>query len=391
MNVALRQTTALFIDAYRELAAGKLFWITLVLSGLVAGVFAMIGIDEESMTVLWFRLPFPVDSSDISPGALYKLLFFQLGISIWLAWIATILGLITTAGIIPSLVSSGVIDSMVAKPISRTRLFLTRYATGLLFAALQVGLFSGVAFLVLGFRGGEWLPAVFLAIPIVVVFFSYLFSIMALFGLITKSTITALLLTLLVWFGLFIVNRLDESLVQIHESTKLRIQTAEERIERGEANATQMVIRVKQSEDPTVTDDYEPTTEELDASNPMLPLVRRTRDDAIRSEARIRPWTEGLFITKSVLPKTTETIALLDRFILSEEEASQIFDIFTPDNGGTNVDEETGSVRVGNDDLQQAAIERLQSRSLLWILGTSLAFEAVILAICCFIFTRRDF
>ncbi|MEM9663033.1 MAG: hypothetical protein AAF937_12080, partial [Planctomycetota bacterium] len=121
MNTALRQTTALFADAYRELAAGKLFWITLVLSATVAGVFAAVGIDEEGMTVLWFRLPIPVDSSDISPGALYKLLFFQLGISVWLAWIATILGLITTAGIIPSLVSSGVIDSMVAKPITRTR------------------------------------------------------------------------------------------------------------------------------------------------------------------------------------------------------------------------------------------------------------------------------
>ncbi|MEL6497581.1 MAG: hypothetical protein AAGJ54_03520 [Planctomycetota bacterium] len=391
MNTALRQTTALFADAYRELAAGKLFWITLVLSATVAGVFAAVGIDEEGMTVLWFRLPIPVDSSDISPGALYKLLFFQLGISVWLAWIATILGLITTAGIIPSLVSSGVIDSMVAKPITRTRLFLTRYATGLLFAALQVGLFSGVAFLVLGVRGGEWLPAVFLAVPIVVVFFSYLFAIMALVGLITRSTITALLLTLLVWFGLFIVNRVDESLIQFHERAKIRIQTADERIERGEANAKQIVLRAKQAEDPGVPDDYEPTREELDSAIPTLILVRQTREDAVRNEAELRPWTNGLFIAKTVLPKTTETIALLDRYILSEDEANEIFDIFTPGDGQSTVDEETGAVRVSGDDAQQALVDRIRSRSLAWILGTSLLFESAILGICCLIFTRRDF
>lgn len=391
MNTALRQTTALFADAYRELAAGKLFWITLVLSATVAGVFAAVGIDEEGMTVLWFRLPIPVDSSDISPGALYKLLFFQLGISVWLAWIATILGLITTAGIIPSLVSSGVIDSMVAKPITRTRLFLTRYATGLLFAALQVGLFSGVAFLVLGLRGGEWLPAVFFAVPIVVVFFSYLFAIMALVGLITRSTITALLLTLLVWFGLFIVNRVDESLIQFHERAKIRIQTADERIERGEANAKQIVLRAKQAEDPGVPDDYEPTREELDSAIPTLILVRQTREDAVRNEAELRPWTNGLFIAKTVLPKTTETIALLDRYILSEDEANEIFDIFTPGDGQSTVDEETGAVRVSGDDAQQALVDRIRSRSLAWILGTSLLFESAILGICCLIFTRRDF
>ncbi|MEM9661855.1 MAG: hypothetical protein AAF937_06060, partial [Planctomycetota bacterium] len=317
--------------------------------------------------------------------------FFQLGISVWLAWIATILGLITTAGIIPSLVSSGVIDSMVAKPITRTRLFLTRYATGLLFAALQVGLFSGVAFLVLGVRGGEWLPAVFLAVPIVVVFFSYLFAIMALVGLITRSTITALLLTLLVWFGLFIVNRVDESLIQFHERAKIRIQTADERIERGEANAKQIVLRAKQAEDPGVPDDYEPTREELDSAIPTLILVRQTREDAVRNEAELRPWTNGLFIAKTVLPKTTETIALLDRYILSEDEANEIFDIFTPGDGQSTVDEETGAVRVSGDDAQQALVDRIRSRSLAWILGTSLLFESAILGICCLIFTRRDF
>jgi len=55
---------------------------------------------------------------------------------------------------------------------------------------------------VLGIRGGVWEPGLFISIPIVVIFFSYLFAICVLLGLITKSTIASLLLTLLIWFGL---------------------------------------------------------------------------------------------------------------------------------------------------------------------------------------------
>lgn len=391
MSTALRQTSAMFVDAYRELAAGKLFWITLALSSLVAGVFAAVGIDEEGMSVLWFRLPIPIDSGSLPPSALYKFLFFQFGMGVWLTWIATILGLVTTAGVIPSLISSGVIDSMVAKPISRSRLFLTRFSSGLLFAALQVTLFTTVAFLVLGIRGGEWMPAVFLAIPIVVVFFSYLFAILALVGLLTRSTIASLLLTLLIWFMLFIVNSVDGSLLQFHEQAKIRIQTAEERIERGEANATQLVIRQKQSEDPDFPDNYEPTREELDAAIPLLILVREEREEAVESEAALRPWTRGIYIAKTLLPKTGETIALLDRFVLSEEEANALFDTFTGGASDTEVNEDTGAVNVSQEDTQRALVERLQERSLFWILGTSLIFEGVILGICCFIFSRRDF
>ena len=72
---------------------------------------------------------------------------------------------------------------------------------GLLFVTAQVTIFALCSFLVLGFRGKLWAPSVFIAIPVVVLVFSYLFSICVLIGVITRSTIAALLLTLLVWFA----------------------------------------------------------------------------------------------------------------------------------------------------------------------------------------------
>ncbi len=44
---------AMLLDAYRELNAKKLFWITLGLSGMVVLFFGSIGFDEQGMSMLF--------------------------------------------------------------------------------------------------------------------------------------------------------------------------------------------------------------------------------------------------------------------------------------------------------------------------------------------------
>ena len=65
MSTMLRQTTAMLVDAYRELAAGKLFWVTMLLSLLCVGAFAMVGINETGMTVLWYTIPIDVFNTSV--------------------------------------------------------------------------------------------------------------------------------------------------------------------------------------------------------------------------------------------------------------------------------------------------------------------------------------
>ena len=45
--------TALFIDAYRQLNAKKLFWITLAISGIVVAFYASIGVNDSGMTMFF--------------------------------------------------------------------------------------------------------------------------------------------------------------------------------------------------------------------------------------------------------------------------------------------------------------------------------------------------
>src|SRR4051812_10750859 len=136
---ALIQTGAVFVDAYRELNARKMFWVVLVISGLVVIAFAGVGIDEKGLSIFGFSLPIPFNTTMMPRADFYKMIFDSAGVGFWLSWLATILALISTAGIFPDMLTGGSIDLYLSKPISRLRLFLTKYLSALLFVALQVG------------------------------------------------------------------------------------------------------------------------------------------------------------------------------------------------------------------------------------------------------------
>ncbi len=368
----MTQTIAIFVDAYRQLNARKLFWITLILSGLVVAAFAMVGVTEKGLKVLAWEIDIPIL---MSPKAFYKTMFVSFGINFWLAWLASILALITTASIFPDLVASGAIEPVLSKPISRLRVFFTTYAAGLLFTALQVSVFSAAAFLVLGLRGGAWEPAIFLAVPLVVVFFSYLFSICALLGLVTRSTITALLLTLLAWFLIFAVHATESGLLGFRLSTERTVEKDQARID-----ATRQELQRKES-----------STEESDRNR-----AERLRDqiatrtaalaDKERTLDRVTSIHRLFYGIKTVLPKTSETVGLLQRWLISLAELPAPMESQAPPSLGDD------ALANMNDPEFQKELERtVRGRSVFWIMGTSLLFEAVVLAAGAFIFCRSDY
>lgn len=391
MTAVVRQTGAMLIDAYRELAAGRLFWVTMLLSLLCVAAFAMVGLNERGITVLWYTIPIEVfNTGVITQKLFYKSIFLNLGIGIWLTWVATVLALVSTAGIFPSLLTGGQIETMLSKPISRWRLFLTKFATGLVFVALQVTAFCVASVVVIGLRGGSWMPEIFIAIPIVLAFYSFLFSIMTLFGVLTRSTIASLLLTILVWFVLFLVNTSDQILVQQHEGMKIQAAKLEERLTLAEENARVMYIATQRTQGNDLPDDYNATDDEKYTVNVFLPSLRdrlRSRQEMVRSLA---PWRHGIFAAKTVLPKTSETIGLLGRYAMSKDDLDALMRI-EGNQKRTTVDEQTGEVNVSHKELSKATNDVFSGRSLAWVLGTSFGFEAVMLLIAGTLFARRDF
>ena len=353
------QTLALLHAAYRELNARKLFWVTLGLSLLVVAAMAALGINEKGMTLLWWQFDLAFLNTNIMPvDVFYKLIFSQLAVPYWLAWIATILALISTASIFPDMVSGGSIDILLSKPIGRARLFLTRYLTGLLFVLLQVSVFTIAAFLVIGFRGGAWEPWILISIPLVLLFYSYLFSICALLGTITKSTIASFLITMLFWLMVFGVNSGEQITL---------------------AGRTSLEISLGYSQ--------EDLKEAVDAGDPIEvtePLQMMCDDDQ-KSLDTWKSWNLVFFSAKTFLPKTDETIDLLER-ILRKRTGMEI--------GGPPERQEMmfgASQQISNREFGEKMQETMDDRSMNWIIGTSLLFEFFVLVLACWYFSRRDF
>jgi hypothetical protein len=78
---------------------------------------------------------------------------------------------------------------------------------------------------------------------------------------------------------------------------------------------------------------------------------------------------------KTVLPKTTDTIDLLERLLMKAAKLPQ-----------SGQPQERRMMAA-----QQELIDIVRGRSITWVVGTSLGFEAVVLCFAALIFCRRDY
>ena len=116
------QTTALLVDSFRMMVARRLFWITLAINLLVVLVYGSLGSNQDGLSVLFgaFTLDIPIFAHDSEMyRSLIQLIFSGFLVPIWLAWIATILALVTTTSVFPDFQEEGAIDIVLSKPISR--------------------------------------------------------------------------------------------------------------------------------------------------------------------------------------------------------------------------------------------------------------------------------
>lgn len=353
----MMQTWAMLLDAYRDLNARKLFWLAIAISLLVVLLVGLLGINAQGVNFAGYSLGLTMlNTSMMSPETFYKTLFLTLGIKIWLAWAATILALVSTAGMIPDLVAGGSIDMMLSKPISRGRLFLTRWCTGLLFAALQALIFTTACFLVIGIRGGAWEPSLFLAVPVLVIFYSYLFCICGLVGLLTRSTIAALIVTMLAWVGLFGIQTVEEILNGVRITMRLDLQA----IDRTMASRL--------------------------AANPEADVSRlqKEREDGEDVLRKLNRFYWPAYALATCVPKTKQTTEWLERRLIEAADIRHEQEDERP--------MPLGSMRVRPAELAAAMREDAdQRKGALWTIGTSLGFEVVVLAFCVWYFRRRDY
>jgi hypothetical protein len=336
-----------------------------------------VGINENGLTVLHWELGSfdgVLTSKLVPPAMLYKQIFVNLGVGTWLSWGAVILALVSTAGLIPDMIASGAIETTLSKPISRTRLLLSKFVGALIFGALQVCVFCIASFLVIGIRGGSWEWAIFLAVPLVVLVNSYLLCVCFLAGLLTRSTIAALIITLLFWFVVFVANTADGVLLSQRESTQIRV----ENVDKGLARDKERLATAR--------------PEQIETLNQSIARRETRKAEAMAELDKYSKWSRLVLLPKAILPKTSETTELLSRKLRKELRRSDA-------EGQENIfDDGQDATAIGRPpsfeeqrELNKRVEDAIDKRSLWWVLGTSVLFVVGVLTAACVVFQRRDF
>jgi len=219
---------------------------------------------------------------------------------------------------------------------------------------------------------------------------------------------------MLFWFLVFVVHSAEQSLLMFKLNAEDRVASIETKAKplaesiAKQQSAIQQLSIVPEREAAESKLERESQLATAQASLTGLELRQQTSTTNLKdyqnSERLLGRWYTGVFALKTILPKTAETMGILENSLTSLDEVAKLR------NAEEQRREERRAQRRGNEsrppsrasdperdspEFSSAVAERQQeiirSRSIWWILGTSIAFEIVILAIACTIFARRDF
>ena len=338
----MRQIFTIFWDSYRLLTAKKLFWIALGISVLIALLYASVKIGEDGISVLFGAYSFGGEDlaiPDMMGQSIYLSFFAGYVVPFWLGLFAIMLALISVCSVFPNFLEGGSIDIAVSKPIRRVTLFFTKYVSSLLFVAIQVFVFCVIIFIGFGLRMESWNFGIFWAVPLIVFVFSLIYSVDVLTAVCTKSTLLSLLTAFLVWGLSWGVHVLESWTYKLAYT----------------APAQGLVIDYKSGES-EISEEPQEEIEVLAKVNKSLKMIGtpfpKTRDVTYLLKTKIK--IDGKDLTRA------------ENFL---EEGDDSFTV----------------------NVYKAAESHANRHSDAYVIGTSLAFEAVILSLACFIFVRRDY
>ena len=340
----MRETLTILGDSLKLLRARKLFWIVIVISLLVGLLYASIGFNDEGVSMFFGLKTIPNDivvkGSDPSK-MLYLLIFTSFITPHWLGFLAVLLALVTSCSVFPELMKEGSIETVLSKPVSRWKIFAVKYLGMLGFMALPLTMFCIIVFLAMGIRVGVWKFEIFYAVPLLTFVFSILYSFAVMIGVWTKSTLFALLATMLFWGVSFLIH-ISESMIY---------------------DVGIMPAKVGMEID-------------FQTGQPTY------HEEAQEVEPGLMSFYNGFRRATWILPKPRKSTLLLKRLLVFDDELGPL--------AGMSMIDLMSGVPVGGM-IQDAQIESQERMSLTEILLPSALFQVVMLGLGGWIFARRDF
>jgi hypothetical protein len=124
-------------------------------------------------------------------------------VNLFVGVVGVFAGVLVTASIIPQTYAAGAIDLLLSKPISRSLLFLTKYAGGCMFILINAAYVIGGLWLIAGLRMGQWSNRLLLCIPVFMFLFAVYYAVSSLAGVVWRNAIVSVVMAVLFWAACF--------------------------------------------------------------------------------------------------------------------------------------------------------------------------------------------
>lgn len=195
----------------REAFARKVFMMFFGVSSFMLLIFAILfsAVSIEDFVVL-------VDVQEGVPFELIKEVveFFKMFIIIPLFGGGLFLAIFTTSSFIPNMLEKGNIDLLLSKPVSRGQIIWGKFFGGTFVVFINIAYLVIGIWLLIGIKFGIWDTQFLITIISITFTFAVLYAFMILIGILTRSSILAMMLSYLIFFVLSPVLAARESIFE---------------------------------------------------------------------------------------------------------------------------------------------------------------------------------
>ncbi|MEN8774716.1 MAG: hypothetical protein ABF381_03320 [Akkermansiaceae bacterium] len=365
----------ILLDSFRMLKARTIFWVTLAISLFVALVYLSIGFDETGTSLFFGLSHFESDmfrEGTSQSETLYVAIFTKIIAEYWLSWIAVLLALISCVAIFPESLKEGVAGMLLTKKLSRFQVFSAKFIGSLLFVTIQVLVFVLIVFVALRWRLGSWNPSIFWYVPLILLVFTYLYSFMMVVAVKTRSVMTALVLTLVLWAVSSIIGFFEGNMYSMIKTIELS--------EKFEAEARQSAKPLEVDVEAEDEEEAEAQVEEPEVREASV-VVRDNGDSGLST---MKQWYQRLLVAYAIFPKTGRTMEIGDRLLVVNGEKGSSKGSFMSIMMGLEEEREQNDIFV---EISQEAVDR---HSATYAIGTSVLFSLAMLIWAGGIFCRKE-
>jgi len=136
--------------------------------------------------------------------------------------ILLLVSVVVTAAFVPTMIRKGTVELLLVRPLPRWQLIVFTYVAAWLFVAALLGLLILATWLATGLLTAIWSPGIILALPSLLLFFALMLSVSVFTGVVTRSAVAAMLVTVAYWAVLFVVGLMHMQVV----ASRIREETA---------------------------------------------------------------------------------------------------------------------------------------------------------------------